>query len=155
MRTKIALFIGVLCFFILSSQFAWADAQKAGELSSVTGTWLSILPPFVAILIALLLRQVLFALFLGIWMGAFLTDGISFPGIFTSFFTSLSDFIVPGIADADRMSIIVFTILIGGMVGIITENGGTRGVIRAITRFVRTKVQGQVVTALMGFIVFF
>jgi Na+/H+ antiporter NhaC len=53
------------------------------------------------------------------------------------------------------MSIIVFTLLIGGMVGIISKNGGTRGVIRAITGFVRTKVQGQVVTALMGFIVFF
>jgi Na+/H+ antiporter NhaC len=53
------------------------------------------------------------------------------------------------------MSIVIFSILIGGMVGIITDNGGTRGVIKAITRFVRTKVQGQVVTSLMGFVVFF
>ncbi|MDZ7695115.1 MAG: Na+/H+ antiporter NhaC family protein [Balneolaceae bacterium] len=53
------------------------------------------------------------------------------------------------------MSIIVFTLLIGGMVGVITDNGGTRGIIKAITRYVRTKTHGQLITSLMGFIVFF
>lgn len=119
------------------------------------GTWLSILPPLIAIAVALIFRQVLFALFLGIWSGAFLVNGISFGGIFSSFFTTLSSYIVPATADVNHMSIIVFTLLIGGMVGIITDNGGTRGIIRAITRFVRTKVQGQLITALMGFIIFF
>ena len=86
---------------------------------------------------------------------AFLAGDLSFGGAFTSFFTALSGYIVPAAADSSHMSIIIFTLLIGGMVGIITDNGGTRGVIKAITRFVRTKVQGQLVTSLMGFVVFF
>lgn len=155
MKKYILIFIGVMAAFILSSQGAFADIQGTGESSQVVGSWLSILPPLVAIFIALVFRQVIFALFIGIWMGAFLINDISFGGAFNSFFTSLSDYIVPGTAHTDRMSIIIFSILIGGMVGIITENGGTRGIIKTISRFVKTKVQGQVVAALMGFIIFF
>ncbi len=132
-----------------------AAIQESANTGIETGTWLSILPPLVAIGIALIFRQVLFALFLGIWCGAFLAGDLTFGGVFISFFTSLSGYIVPAAADASHMSIIIFTLLIGGMVGIITDNGGTRGVIKAITRFVRTKVQGQLMTSLMGFIVFF
>ncbi|HET8864919.1 MAG TPA: Na+/H+ antiporter NhaC family protein [Gracilimonas sp.] len=155
MKKKIAALIGVGTFLILASQLAWADAQTVEASSGIIGSWVSILPPLVAIAIALAFRQVLFALFLGIWMGAYLIGDLTFSGIFDSFFGALSDYIVPGVSDPDRMSIVVFSILIGGMVGIITDNGGTRGVIKAITRFVRTKIQGMVVTSLMGFIVFF
>jgi Na+/H+ antiporter NhaC len=132
-----------------------AAAQESAKAGIETGSWWSILPPLVAIGIALMFRQVLFALFLGIWSGAFLAGDLSFGGVFTSFFTALSGYIVPAAADSSHMSIIIFTLLIGGMVGIITDNGGTRGVIKGITRFVRTKVQGQLVTSLMGFVVFF
>jgi len=155
MKKKIVALIGVGTLIILASQVVWADAQSVEASSGIIGSWISILPPLVAIAIALAFRQVLFALFLGIWMGAFLIGDLTFFGVFDSFFGALSDYIVPGVSDPDRMSIVVFSILIGGMVGIITDNGGTRGVIKAITRFVRTKVQGMVVTSLMGFIVFF
>ncbi|MDZ7806330.1 MAG: Na+/H+ antiporter NhaC family protein [Gracilimonas sp.] len=155
MKKKIAVLIGVCSVLILGSQLALADIQTSEAATGLIGSWISILPPLVAIAIALIFKQVLFALFLGIWMGAFLIGDISFSGIFSSFFGSLSDYIVPGVSDPDRMSIVVFSILIGGMVGIITDNGGTRGIIKAITQFVRTKVQGMVVTSLMGFIVFF
>lgn len=131
------------------------EALQAESGSGMVGSWLSILPPMAAILIALIFRQVLFALFLGIWCGAFLVLGPSVENFFISFFTALSDYIVPATADESHMSIIIFTLLIGGMVGVITANGGTRGVIRAITRFVKTKVQGQLTTSLMGFVVFF
>ena len=132
-----------------------AMVAQVAEGGGISGSWLSILPPLMAIAIALIFRQVLFALFLGIWCGAFLAGDLSFGGVFTSFFTTLSDYIVPATADVSHMSIIVFTLLSGGMVGIITDNGGTRGVIEGITKFVRTKVHGQIMTSLMGFVVFF
>jgi Na+/H+ antiporter NhaC len=137
----------------IASPEAASILQGTAETPAVS--WTSILPPLVAIGIALLFRQVLLALFLGIWCGALLGMGFSFENIFITFFTTLTDYIVPATADTGHMSIIIFTLLIGGMVGIITENGGTRGVINAITRFVKTKVHGQLMTALMGFIVFF
>lgn len=156
-----ALFIlaGLLALFLFT-HWGYASpetatvAQEAAN-QGIKGSWVSILPPLVAIGIALIFRQVIFALFLGIWSGAFLAGDLTFGGSFTSFFTALDGYIVPAAADTSHMSIIIFTLLIGGMVGIITDNGGTRGVIKAITRFVRTKVQGQLMTSLMGFIVFF
>ncbi len=154
----------VLCVFAL---LVWVNSGYASpetvELAQDTAeqasrdqvSWTSILPPLVAIGIALIFKQVLFALFLGIWSGALLSTGFSFGNIFNTFFTTLTDYIVPAAADESHMSIMIFTLLIGGMVGIITDNGGTRGVIRAITGFIKTKVQGQLITALMGFVVFF
>ncbi len=117
--------------------------------------WTSILPPILAIAIALILKQVLISLFLGVWLGAWLVAGGSLGGIFTGFFDTISVYIVPGIADADRVSIIVFTLLIGGMVGIISANGGIRGIISVLMKFVKTRIQGQLVTSFLGFLVFF
>ncbi len=163
MKQKLLLFaVFVSIFFLwMNSGYASADtvelaqdaASQAATESSVS--WTSILPPLVAIGIALIFKQVLFALFLGIWSGALLSMGFSFSNIFTTFFTTLTDYIVPAAADESHMSIMIFTILIGGMVGIITDNGGTRGVIKAISRFIKTKVHGQLATSLMGFVVFF
>lgn len=154
----------VLCVFAVliwvNSGYASPEAvdvaQGAAEQASQGGvSWTSVLPPLVAIGIALIFKQVLFALFLGIWSGALLSMGFSFSNIFNSFFSTLTEYIVPAAADEGHMSIMIFTLLIGGMVGIITDNGGTRGIIQGITRFIKTKIQGQLVTALMGFIVFF
>ncbi|MDX1618052.1 MAG: Na+/H+ antiporter NhaC family protein [Balneolaceae bacterium] len=163
MKRKATFVLSVLGLLVLlgwasgeaSPTTAGAVQSATDQVRSVSASWTSILPPLVAIFIALVFRQVLFALFLGIWCGAFLAGDMSAGSIFSSFFTALSTYIVEATADTGHMSIIIFTLLIGGMVGVITDNGGTRGVIRAITRFVKTKVHGQLVTSLMGFIVFF
>lgn len=131
-----------------------SDAVAAAEEESKPD-WTSILPPILAIAIALILKQVLISLFLGVWLGAWLITGGSLSGIFTGFFDTISVYIVPGIADPDRVSIIVFTLLIGGMVGIITANGGIRGIINVLMKFVKTRIQGQIVTSFLGFLVFF
>lgn len=160
MKKKIIFFGVCLAAYFLWAGTGMASPETAAALQQTAGaaptvSWTSILPPLVAIGIALIFRQVLLALFLGIWCGAWLAAGLTFDTLFSSFFTTLSDYIVTATADASHMSIIIFTLLIGGMVGIITDNGGTRGVISAITRFIKTKVHGQLITALMGFIVFF
>lgn len=161
MKRKALFFLAGLLALFLFVNFGYASPETAGAVQDAAsagvakGTWLSIIPPLVAIGIALIFRQVIFALFLGIWCGAFLAGDMSFLGVFTSFFSTMDGYIVPATADVSHMSIILFTLLIGGMVGIITDNGGTRGIIARITKYVRTKVQGQLMTSLMGFIVFF
>jgi Na+/H+ antiporter NhaC len=123
--------------------------------NSIVGTWVSIVPPLLAIGFALIFRQVLLALFMGIWMGAWLVGERSFVGVFGSFFESLTRYIVPQTADEGHMSILIFTLLIGGMIGIISKNGGTRGVIRQLGKLVKSKPQGQLLTSLLGFVIFF
>jgi len=133
------------------------DVPLTTGLESITEnvSWKSVLPPVVAILIALVFRQVLVALFVSIWLGAFLVGGGGISSVFGSFFYTMSEYIVPAAADEDHMAIIMFSLLIGGMIGIISANGGTRGIIDLMLRFVKTRIQGQVMTAMLGFVVFF
>ena len=153
--------LGAGLLAVLALYFVFVDSSLASALQDEAtatpykGSWLSILPPLIAIVIALIFRQVLFALFIGIWLGAFIVEGFTFSNFLASFFYSLSDFIVPAMSDVDHMSIIVFSLLIGGIIGIITENGGTRGIVAVLTRFVKTKTHGQIWTSVMGFLVFF
>ena len=149
-----ALVVGMAVFTLFEPAFASGLAQD-GATGSSAPNWTSVIPPLLAIAAAFITRQVLFSLFLSIWAGAFLIAGPSFGSVFTTFFTSISDYMVPALADSSHASILLFTLMIGGMVGIITENGGTRGVIRAMTNFVKTREHTQLATSLLGFVVFF
>lgn len=132
-----------------------AAAYSAPESGYASVSWTSLLPPLFAIAIALWLKQVLLALFIGVWSGAWLAKGGTLGAVFTGFFDTIAEYIVPGAADPDRMSIMIFTLLIGGVVGIISANGGIRGIINILMRVVKTRIQGQFMTSMMGFLVFF
>ncbi len=113
---------------------------------------LSILPPLLAILLALITRQVIIALFCGIWLGvSFIYD----YNIFTGFLRTLDHYLVNAVADPDRISIIIFTLVLGGMVGVISKAGGTQGIVEKLTHFARDSRRGQLVTWAMGVLIFF
>jgi Na+/H+ antiporter NhaC len=114
--------------------------------------WLSLLPPFLAILLALVLRQVLVALFVGVWIGATV---ISDYNPFYGFLSALSDYIAHAPADPDKMSILIFSLMLGGMVGVISKMGGTQGIVERLSRFANDTRRGQLVTWLMGVFIFF
>ncbi len=112
----------------------------------------SILPPLLAIALALIFRQVVVSLFAGIWLGAaFLLNYEVIPG----FYHVLDHFLVDALVDRSHVQIILFSFLFGGMVGIITRNGGATGIANLITRYARTPRGGQVSTWLMSFFLFF
>jgi Na+/H+ antiporter NhaC len=146
------LFIG--CLFMALPSTAQQVAETLTQ-SSVSGTWLSILPPLIAIVLALVTRQVLFSIFISIWLGAYLVTDMSFAHIGSSFFDTVTDYLVPAVASEGHVSIILFSLLIGGMIGVITANGGTRGIIDLFTKFVKNRRQGQLTTAIMGCLIFF
>jgi Na+/H+ antiporter NhaC len=113
---------------------------------------LSILPPLLAIALALIFRQVVVSLFAGIWLGAtFILQYEVIPG----FYFVLEHFVVDALVDRSHVQIILFSFLFGGMVGIITRNGGATGIANLITRYARTPKGGQVSAWLMSFFLFF
>ena len=114
--------------------------------------WLSLLPPLVAILLALLARQVLVALFVGVWLGTALLFNYN-P--FSGFLYALTDYIALAAADPDKMSIIVFSLTLGGMVGIISKMGGTQGIVDKLANYASDSRKGQLITWLMGIFIFF
>ncbi len=120
--------------------------------------WMSILPPLVAIVLALIFREVIIALFAGIWTGAFIAGGLRIDSIyylFLSFFQVVEKYIVNALNDGGHLAVIVFSLLIGGMVAIISRNGGMAGVINALSRFATTPKSAQFITWLLGVAIFF
>jgi Na+/H+ antiporter NhaC len=124
------------------------------ELPVIPG-WVSLLPPIVAILLAFLLRSVIPALFAGLLVGAWAVNGMTWSGGVSGFFETVSIYIIDTSIDHDHMTIIAFTLLIGGMIGIISRNGGMVGIVRRIMPFASSPRRGQGVIAILGLAIFF
>ena len=113
---------------------------------------LSILPPIFAIVLALFLRQVLISLLLGIYMGAiFIYDYNPIIGILRV----VDTYIINTLTETSHIQVIVFTFLFGGVVGLISKSGGTRGIANIVIRYARTRRSGLIATWLAGLMIFF
>lgn len=115
----------------------------------------SILPPLVAILLAFLLRSVIPALFVGLVVGAWAINGMTWSGAFRGFFETGTIYILDTAVNPDHMAIMIFTFLIGGMVGVISRNGGMVGIVDRIMPFASSPRRGQGVVATLGLAIFF
>ena len=105
---------------------------STGDLgSAIDPSWVSILPPLVAIALALITRQAHLALFIGVWLGAVIING----GIINGLTTTLDTYIVESITDKGHASILVFTLAFGGLIGVISANGGMKGMVKMAARY--------------------
>ncbi len=117
--------------------------------------WLSILPPLIAIVLALVFKEVIVSLFMGIWAGAFIVSGMRIGYLFSSFLEVVQRYIVAALNDSGHLSVIIFSLLIGGMVAIISRNGGMAGVVVSLSKYARTPRSTQFITWLLGVAIFF
>lgn len=142
-------------FIVIFASFP-AVAVEAEQASF--GIW-SLLPAALAIGMALLTRQVIVSLFLGVWSGAWLLAGGDLHAIWQGFLrvmdTWLLQSIVPSDASTDHISIIMFTLTVGGMIGIIRHNGGIDGVINWMSSKVKTAKGAQFAAMGAGLKIFF
>jgi len=129
-------------------------ASASADVRVIPG-WVSVLPAVMAIAIALTLRNVIPALVLGLWLGATALQSFTMKGAGLGLLDSFQVFVRGALADSDRASIVLFTMMIGGMVGIITRNGGMASIVLAIVSRAKTAIGGQVAVWLMGLMIFF
>lgn len=111
----------------------------------------SLLPPALAIFLALWARQVVASLFLGVWLGATMLAGNPGQGFLRLVDTNLRE----ALADPDHVSILLFSMLLGGMVAVMSRSGGTAGVVKSLEPLATTARRTQIVTWLMGVAIFF
>lgn len=120
--------------------------------------WLSILPPLIAIVLALIFREVVVSLFVGVWVGAFIAGGLRIESIYyflLSFLEVVQIYIINALNDSGHLSVLIFSLLIGGMVAIISRNGGMAGVVQSLTRYARSPRSSQFITWVLGVAIFF
>jgi Na+/H+ antiporter NhaC len=136
---------------VLLPSAAWAQAADG----AANHGWVSILPPLVAIGLALAIRQVIPALFVGIWIGAWAIAGFTASGAVTAVLATADTYVLAAIAEPDHASVVLFTLMVGGMVGVISRNGGMLGIVEHIVRFASTARRAMAATVLMGLAIFF
>jgi len=129
-----------------------AGAEVAEVPLRVWPGWLSITPPLLAIILAIVFRQAVLALWVGLWLGAGLVFGVD-P--FLAFLRAVDTYVLHALTDSGHMQLILFTFAMGGMLGVISRTGGTRGIVTLLAPFARTPRSGQLAAWVMGLIVFF
>ena len=147
--------LAVIVALVLGVALLYALGPVAGPMP----LWMSILPPLVAIVMALLIKEVISSLFVGILTGTFLMAlyGGASPAVALGggLLRVVDTYVVGSLFDADHVTIIVFTLIIGGMVRVITANGGMQGVVNWLSRKAKGPRSGQLMTFLMDLCIFF
>lgn len=117
--------------------------------------WLSVLPPVLAIVLAFVFKEVVISLVIGIFSGLLLIYGVGFHGLVISVFRFADTYLMDVLSDRDHLAIIVFSMMIGGMVALISRNGGMEGLVEKLKLAARTRRRSMFVTWLLGVIIFF
>ncbi|MDX1740249.1 MAG: Na+/H+ antiporter NhaC family protein, partial [Rhodothermales bacterium] len=115
-------------------------------------TWLSILPPLLAIVLAIWSKEVILSLFAGIWMGHMLMNGFNpLAGV-----TEGLDGVINVFADAGDTRVLVFTLLIGPLIATIEHSGGVRGFVHYLEtrRWVHNGFRAQILAWATGLVIF-
>jgi Na+/H+ antiporter NhaC len=148
----------IICLENKHTQLVHVQKYKNGSLRiQVIPLWWSIIPPLVAIFLALLFRQVLLALFMGIMAGAWVIGGMQLTpyGLMKSFFSVIDHYILGALNNSSHLAVIIFSIMIGGVVAIISRNGGMAGVVKKLAPLAKGPKSTQLVTWLLGVAIFF
>ena len=119
----------------------------------------SIVPPVVAVLLAILFRRPVLALFVAVFSGAVLLRYRVGEALATSLAGGLADvgreYFWTELVDTERLYIIGFVLFMLAMVGVMTRSGGIRGLMDAVARLAGDAKRTQIATWLMGLVIFF
>ena len=155
--TKIAYFVALGIFIVLlvvlGISYKDAPILVEGATTPFAGTFWSLLPPIVAIVLALISKEVYSSLFLGCLVGALLYT--QFAPWDTAVALVGADYgIVSVLADSYNMGIIVFLVVLGIMVDLMNKGGGSEAFGRWAKKTVTSRAGAQLMTMLLGVLIF-
>ena len=155
--TKIAYFValGVFIVLLVVLGISYKDAPILieGATTPFAGTFWSLLPPIVAIVLALISKEVYSSLFLGCLVGALLVSNYA-PWETLVQLVEGNNGIVTTVSDAGNIAIIVFLVVLGIMVDLMNKTGGSEAFGRWATKTVKTRAGAQLMTMLLGVLIF-
>lgn len=147
---------GTLVFLLIlvcSSMTVFAaEAEEAAEyVPSMYGTFWALIPPIVAIGLALITKEVYSSLFVGILIGGIFYSGFQFERTVTHVF---QDGIVGVLSDSYNVGILVFLVVLGIMVSMMNKAGGSAAFGRWASTHIKSRVGAQLATILLGVLIF-
>ena len=128
------------------------DAAEAAEVTSpFYQTIWSLLPPVIAIGLALITKEVYSSLFIGILMGGVLYSNFSFEGTLTHAF---NDGIVASLSDAYNVGILIFLVILGILVMLMNKAGGSAAFGNWAAEHIHSRTGAQLATIALGVLIF-
>ena len=131
---------------------AFAAGEEAAEyVSPFHATAWSLLPPVIAIGLALITKEVYSSLFIGILVGGLLYSNFSFEGTVRHVFL---DGIVASLSDSYNVGILIFLVILGAMVCLMNRAGGSAAFGRWAQTHIKSRVGAQLTTVVLGCLIF-
>ena len=147
----IAVLALIVCALVVG---VFADGGEAEEaVSRFYGTAWSLLSPVIAIVLALITKEVYSSLFVGILAGGLLYSNFAFEGTVLHIF---NDGIVAVLAQPDgyNIGILIFLVILGAMVSLMNRAGGSAAFGRWAAKHIKTRVGAQLATIALGVLIF-
>ena len=137
------------------SMFAFAAEEEAAK-PALYGTFWSLIPPIVAIGLALITKEVYSSLFIGIVIGGILYSiGSSDYNLFEGTVRHvLYDGIIANLADSNNVGILVFLVMLGVIVCLMNMSGGSAAFGRWAQKRIKTRIGAQLATVVLGCLIF-
>lgn len=147
-KTKLRARIVKLCFAVIVVVLLIIAAASGKDFN--TTIW-ALLPPVVAIGLALATKEVYSSLFIGILIGGLLYSGFGFEGTLVHVF---QDGFVASIADSYNVGILVFLVILGAIVALMNKAGGSEAFGRWASEHIKTKTGAMLATTALGILIF-
>ena len=125
-------------------------AEEEASPSKFYGKIWALLPPVIAIVLALITKEVYSSLFIGIVVGALLYSNFSIVGTVESIFSVMTEYV----GDAWNLGILIFLVILGIIVGLVTKSGGSAAYGAWASKHIKTRVGAQLATFALGVIIF-
>ncbi len=150
LKQRAAWIIG-MAMLIVASCPVLAMAEEEEYVPALYDTAWSLLPPVVAIGLALITKEVYSSLFIGIVVGGLLYSGFGFEGTFTHV---LQDGIIMNLSDSYNVGILVFLVTLGIIVCMMNMTGGSAAFGRWAGTKIKTRIGAQIMTIILGCLIF-
>ena len=142
---------------VLTDEGAAAECETCGGTGYVESpsqfynTFWSLLPPIIAIALALITKEVYSSLFIGILVGGLLYSNFAFE---TTVLHVFNDGIVASVTDSYNMGILIFLVILGAMVCLMNKAGGSAAFGRWAEKNIKSRVGAQLASILLGCLIF-
>ena len=135
----------------VDANYAEAIALYRENNTPFYGTIWSMLPPVIAIVLALITKEVYSSLFVGILAGALLNTNFNIVNTIT---TVVNDGFTASLADAGSVGILIFLVVLGALVAMMNKSGGSAAFGRWASKNIKSRVGAQLATVLLGCLIF-
>lgn len=146
-RTAVLSMVLVLMF----ATTVFGAEQTEEYVPAVYATFWALVPPVVAIGLALITKEVYSSLFIGILMGGILYSGFSFEGTITHIF---EDGMINVLSDSYNVGILIFLVILGTMVCLMNRAGGSAAFGQFAADHIKGRVGAELATILLGCLIF-